>query len=819
MTNDNITLFQKLGLSEQKAKETAKNKKLAAQLEHVIKVTGLLDADECDRAVGTLLYTLASTISGDAAVHLDFLAKEVATKQLLTTDQIAAAIKYAGDHAEIVRADYEKAAGVANRAASGIVITEEDVKASVAAYIAENKQAIEEERYRCLGPTLSKLRKLEALRWANAGLIKSELEAQLAALLGPKDERDAPKKKEKKPKAAPATTITKMATTSAETELADTLTAATSNALFFEGELSRLHKPGGNKQLHPSTMEAHLKATGGQVVTRFPPEPNGYLHIGHAKSININFGYAKAHNGICYLRYDDTNPEAEEEEYFIKIREAVEWLGFTPYKITYSSDYFERLYQLAIDLVKRDKAYVCHCTPEQIHEHRGGDAKGPRTACSHRNRPIEESLVEFTKMHDGFYAEGEAVLRMKMNLEDGNPQFWDLIAYRILDTPHHRTGSEWRIYPTYDYTHCLVDSFENITHSLCTLEFRQSRESYYWLCDALEVYKPVQWEFGRLDVTNTVLSKRKLRKLVEAGVVDGWDDPRLYTLPAIRRRGVPPEAVNAFVREVGVTTANTTIEVSKLDYHIRALLNERARRVMAVLKPLRVVITNLADDYCREVVVPNIPRKPEAGEHTVPFTKHLWIDADDFKEQDTPGYYRLAPGKSVGLLHANAIITCTNVCKHPETGAIEAIECVLEPETAKKPKAFIQWVAKSEAHQSPVKAHTIAMYGSLFKHSNPMDKNAVPDGWMSDINPHSLENIEGALLETGFRSLVHDWYKEQPDKEALCFETCRFQFVRIGFFCLDKHTTLRVDEHGVPQLEGVIVNRTVGLKEDAGKAE
>ncbi|KAI9591226.1 tRNA synthetases class I, catalytic domain-containing protein [Syncephalis fuscata] len=775
MTDDTIALFQKIGLTEQKAKETAKNKKLAPQLEHVIHVAGFT-ADstiECDRAVGTLLYTLASTASGDATAHLDFLAKEIAAKQLLTTDQVAAAIKYADDHKEIVRADYELAAGV------GVVVSEDEVKSIIAAYIAENTTSIQEDRYRSLGPTLSKVKKFEALRWASAALVKTELEAQFEVLLGPKDERDAPKKKEKKPKTAAVapTTITKVVDASSEPGPVDTLTAATSNALFYEGELSRLHKPGGNKQLHPSIMEEHLKATGSRVVTRFPPEPNGYLHIGHAKAININFGYAKAYDGICYLRYDDTNPEAEEEEYFIKIREAVEWLGFAPYKITYSSDYFDRLYNLAIDLIKRGKAYICHCTAEQIHEHRGGDAKGPRTECIHRNRPIEESLTEFTKMHDGYYASGEAILRMKMNLEDGNPQFWDLIAYRILDTPHHRTGSTWRIYPTYDYTHCLVDSFENITHSLCTLEFRQSRESYYWLCDALEVYKPVQWESGRLDVTNTVLSKRKLRKLVETGIVDGWDDPRLYTLPAIRRRGVPPEAVNAFVREVGVTTANTTIEVSKLDFHIRSLLNERARRIMAVLKPLRIVITNLADDYCREVT-------------------HLWIDADDFKEQDTPGYYRLAPGKSVGLLHANAIITCTGIRKDPTT----------------------------DAHRSPVKAHTIHMYGNLFKHSNPMDKTLVPEGWMSDINTNSLENVEGALLETGFRNLVHDWYSEQQklnaDKkdQSLCFETCRFQFVRIGFFCLDKHTKLRVDEQGLPELDGVVINRTVGLKEDAGKA-
>jgi glutaminyl-tRNA synthetase len=541
------------------------------------------------------------------------------------------------------------------------------------------------------------------------------------------------------------------------------------------------------------------------------------LHIGHAKSINITFGYAKAHNGICYLRYDDTNPEAEKEEYFIKIREAVEWLGYKPYKITYSSDYFDKLYELAIELIKRDKAYVCHCTPEQIHAHRGGDEKGPRTACEHRDRPIQESIDEFIKMRDGYYKEGEAILRMKMDLENGNPQFWDLVAYRVLDTPHPRTGNAWRIYPTYDYTHCLVDSFENITHSLCTLEFRQSRESYYWLCDALEVYKPVQWEFGRLDITHTVLSKRKLLKLVEGGYVDGWDDPRLYTLPAIRRRGVPPEAVNAFAREVGVTTAKTVIEASKLDYHVRALLNERSPRIMAVLCPVRVVITNLPENHCVNVTVPNIPRNPEAGEHTVPFTKYIWIDADDFKEVDAPGYFRLAPGKSVGLLYANVVITCTGVKKDPKTGNITEIECVIEKE-ARKPKAFIQWVAESAAHQSPVRVARVNVYNNLFMHSNPQDKTAVPGGWLTDINPNSLEVFEGALVETGLRDLINKWYAEQPKDRDLWLETCNFQFVRIGFFCLDKNTQLHAGSDGKLQLEKLVLNRIVGLKEDVGKS-
>ena len=319
--------------------------------------------------------------------------------------------------------------------------------------------------------------------------------------------------------------------------------------MFSEGWLGNLHKPGGNPQTRPELMEAHLKATGGKVVTRFPPEPNGYLHIGHSKAITVNFGYARHNGGVCYLRYDDTNPEAEEERYFTSIKETVEWLGFKPYKITYSSDHFQKLYDLAEELIRRDKGYVCHCTgmgitvnsrlivAEEVHKGRGGkDGKeNPRFECVHRNRPVEESLREFRGMRDGKYKPKEAFLRMKQDiLNNPNPNMWDLTAYRVLETPHHRTATTWRIYPTYDFTHCLCDSFENITHSLCTTEFALARESYEWLCDALDVFKPAQREYGRLNLSGTIMSKRKILKLVQGRYVRDWDDPRLYTLVALR---------------------------------------------------------------------------------------------------------------------------------------------------------------------------------------------------------------------------------------------------------------------------------------------
>ncbi|CAG8779967.1 37058_t:CDS:2, partial [Racocetra persica] len=475
-----ITLFQAIGLKEQRAKDTVKNKKLALALQNTISEAGFTRSG-CDKSIGDLLYTLASTVSKDASPHLGYLARAISDNRLTSSDQVTAAIKFAETaNEEINDEEFNRACGV------GVVVTPDQITAAIASHLEANKDALISERYKLLGPLLAQARQIPELRWSNGVAVKNELEKQVIAIIGPKDERDVTVKGKKKDKEPKSTSVSnqKISTPPVESK------KNSIPNMFLEGELSKLHKPGGNKQIKPELMEQHLKATGGKVLTRFPPEPNGFLHIGHAKAINVNFGYAKAHNGLCYLRYDDTNPEAEEERYFDSIRETVEWLGFTPWKITYSSDHFDKLYELAVELIKRDKAYACSCTPEEMHEMRGGDNGGERKECVHRNRPIEESLAEFQKMKEGRYKESEVTLRMKMDMQSGNPQFWDLVAYRVLYTPHHRTGDKWCIYPTYDYTHCLCDSFENISHSLCTLEFRMSRESYYWLCDALEVYKP-----------------------------------------------------------------------------------------------------------------------------------------------------------------------------------------------------------------------------------------------------------------------------------------------------------------------------------------
>jgi glutaminyl-tRNA synthetase len=396
------------------------------------------------------------------------------------------------------------------------------------------------------------------------------------------------------------------------------------------GEALNFFKPGENYKTDgyvttektTELIKKHLKETGGKVTTRFPPEPNGILHIGHAKAINFNFGYAKAHDGVCYLRFDDTNPEKEEEKYFKGIIDVVTWLGYTPSKITHASDQFDKLFALAVDLIQRDLAYVCHQKADELKGHNVESSPW-------RNRCKEESLKLFNDMRKGKFDEGEASLRMKHTMEDGKE---DPVAYRIKYAHHARVGDKWCIYPTYDFTHCINDSLENITHSLCTKEFQARRSSYYWLNNALDLYCPVQWEYGRLNLNYTVVSKRKLMKLIQEGICFDWDDPRLFTLSGMRRRGYPPEAVNMFCAKVGVTMAQTTTDITLLESCVRTVLNLTAPRAMAVLEPLKVTIENYPHDSKIEITAPNFPADESKGNHTVFFDKVIYLDAVDFVE-------------------------------------------------------------------------------------------------------------------------------------------------------------------------------------------
>lgn len=548
------------------------------------------------------------------------------------------------------------------------------------------------------------------------------------------------------------------------------------------------HKPGENYKTEgyvktPNTdaiLAKHLKETGGQVRTRFPPEPNGILHIGHAKAININFGFAEAHNGICFLRLDDTNPEAEKDEFVKSIAEMVKWLGYKPYKVTYSSDYFDQLHDYAVDLIKRGLAYVCHQKP---HELRGFNPP----PSPWRDRPINESLTLFRDMRLGKFDEATASLRMKFTMEEGKQ---DPVAYRIKFVPHHRTGDKWCIYPTYDFAHCLCDSIENITHSLCTKEFQNRRSSYYWLCNALDIYCPVQWEYSRLNINYTVVSKRKLKALIDANIVSGWDDPRLYTLESLRRRGFPPEAIKEFCAKLGVTGANSAVHPHMIEAEVRDYLNSKAPRTMAVLEPLKVYIENFNELFPNQeshvIEVPDFPADPDnSTTHKVLIEPTIYLEQSDFKNSSEPdkNFRRLTLIQPVGLRYIHLIITVKDAKLNEQGEVIELIVTGQKADQAPKPKAFIQWVAKPATCE-------IRAYGTLFDMENP---ESHPEGLFASCRKDSLQIYQ--------KSMVAGYLVGLPSYSI-------FQFERIGYFSIDPDSTA----------SKLVFNRTVSLKEDKGKA-
>ncbi|XP_053173556.1 glutamine--tRNA ligase [Scomber japonicus] len=772
---DPVTLFISIGLSEQKAKETLKNEALSATLKDAItqaqRVSG---SSELDKAMGTLLYSMASRLKDTK--RLAFLSDTIAKRKICTELQLAAALDFVKSHPQdpLNEKEFEAACGV------GVVVTPEQIEDAVETVIKKHKEQLVKERYHFnMGLLMGEAR--AALKWADGKVIKNEVDMQVLHLLGPKTEADLEKKaKPQKTKVAEKDVKAKKEEVAVN---GDVMTGEGKSLMEqLRGEALKFHKTGENYKTEgyvvtPNTMnllKKHLEISGGQIRTRFPPEPNGILHIGHAKAINFNFGFAKANSGICFLRYDDTNPEKEEEKYFTAIKDMVEWLGYEPYTVTHASDNFQQLYDLAVDLIRRGHAYICHQKGEELKGHNVPPSPW-------RDRPIEESLVLFERMKKGLFSEGEATLRMKMIMEDGK---MDPVAYRIKYTPHHRTGDEWCIYPTYDYTHCLCDSIENITHSLCTKEFQARRSSYYWLCNALDVYCPVQWEYGRLNLTYTVVSKRKIIKLVETGVVRDWDDPRLFTLTALRRRGFPPEAINNFCARVGVTVSQTTTEPHLLESCVRDVLNDTAPRAMAVLEPLKITITNLPENSMSEVRVPDFPANESKGSHTVPFTRTIFIEQSDFREVMEKGYKRLSLEQPVGLRHAGYVISVQKVIKDSQGKVVELEVTCCSSDTAEKPKAFIHWVSQ------PLKCE-VRLYERLFLHKHPEDPSEVPNGFLSDINPNSL-NISSALVDTSVRG-------------AKVFD--KFQFERVGYFSLDPDSTA----------DKLVFNRTVTLKEDPGK--
>jgi glutaminyl-tRNA synthetase len=533
---------------------------------------------------------------------------------------------------------------------------------------------------------------------------------------------------------------------------------------------------------------------GGRVHTRFPPEPNGYLHIGHAKSICLNFGLAAEFGGKCNLRFDDTNPCKEETEYVDSIIEDVRWLGFDwEDRLFYASDYFDQLYEWAVQLITSGHAYVCDLTAEEVREHRGTLTE-PGKESPYRNRGVEENLDLFERMRAGEFPDGARTLRAKIDMASPNLNLRDPVMYRILHAEHHRTGGKWCIYPMYDYTHGESDSIEGITHSICTLEFEDHRPLYDWYVEALGIYHPQQIEFDRLNLTHTLLSKRKLLTLVQNGHVSGWDDPRMPTLCGIRRRGYTPEGIRAFCSRVGVSKTNGTIEIGMLEHAVREDLNKRAQRVMAVLRPLRVVIDNYPEGLVEEVEAVNNPEDAGMGTRKAPFSRVLYIERDDFREDPPKQYYRLAPGREVRLRYGY-FITCTGVVKDEKTGEVSEIHCTYDPATrggnapdGRKVKSTIHWVSAAHAIDAEVR-----LYDHLFSRENPGDDSEGLD-FTAYLNPNSLEVVTNCKLEPSLAGAP-------PGS--------RYQFERLGYFCVDKDSSP----------ERLVFNRTVALRDTWAKIE
>jgi glutaminyl-tRNA synthetase len=530
----------------------------------------------------------------------------------------------------------------------------------------------------------------------------------------------------------------------------------------------------------------------GRVQTRFPPEPNGYLHIGHAKAICIDFGLADEFRGHTNLRFDDTNPEKEETEYVESIKADVNWLGFQWDGLFYASDYFDQLYEWAIKLIKDGKAYVDDLTADEIRKYRGTLTE-PGKDSPYRNRSVEENLNLFERMRAGEFPDGSRVLRAKIDMSSPNLNFRDPVMYRILHAEHHRTGSKWCIYPMYDYAHGQSDSIERVTHSLCTLEFEDHRPLYTWFIEQLGIFPSRQIEFDRLNLTYTLLSKRKLLQLVQEGRVSGWDDPRMPTLGGIRRRGYTPEAVRNFCGAIGVSKTNGSIELAMLEHFVREDLNKRAPRVMAVLRPLKVVIDNYPENQVEEMDAVNNPEDAAAGIRKVPFSRVLYIEQDDFREVPPKGYFRLSPGREVRLRYGY-FVTCTSVVKN-EKGEVAEVHCTYDPAShggnspdGRKVKSTIHWVSAAHAVDAEVR-----IYENLFSKEDPGDVEEGQD-FTANLNPNSLEVIRDAKLEPSL---------------ATAAVGSRYQFERLGYFCVDPDS-----KAGKP-----VFNRTVALKDTWAKVE
>ena len=763
-------------IPETKIEEMLKKKKFVERLKYVLEQSKL---EKGDKELGLLLIQLAEKLNPAYNHRLPLLLKYVIPKEISTSQQLDAAIAYLRKKGEeeIDIKEFENVAGI------GVKITPDDIRKEVVELIKQKLDLIKKQRYNY--PALNLMFDLKnKFTFFDNKLAKEIINEEIDKILGGKNEEElkeeklrkdfeelkAKQKKEKKNFSEEDKK--KLQQIKDELKKYDEKIKKLKEESKQEDEeetetdkLSKLMARDMKSSLNPpELLKKHLEATGGKIITRFPPEPNGYLHLGHAKAMRFCFTSASKNGGHCYLRLDDTNPEKENKEFIESVKENVNWLGYKPWKVTFASDYLQPLYEIAIKLIKKGLAYVDSLTKEQISEYREKKRDSP-----YRNRTIEENLKLFNMMKQGRFEEKECCLRLKIDMQHANPCMRDPVAYRIKYVPHPHAGSDWCIYPTYDFTHCLNDSLENITHSLCTLEFEIRRDSYYWLLEAAEMYRPFVWEYSRLNVSHIVVSKRKLLQLVNSHAVTGWNDPRMPTIDGLRRRGYTPDAINNFVDRVGVTRRGNEniISISWLENSIKTDLDAKAQRTMAVVEPLKIVLKNLEKDIELDTYL--FPKlKEKGGIRKVTLSKVIYIDKTDFKEEEDKDFYGLTPKQEVGIKYGG-IIKFEEIKKDQKGNIIEII-CNYTPES-KKTKGRIHWISDKDSVQAEIR-----LYGYLFLSDDPFHANeeGVSHDPMDDLNPNSLVTKMGALINKDICKNL-----EKLD---------HFQFERIGYFVCDYDT-------------------------------
>ena len=767
--------LKNFGLDEKKIAEILKKKKLAERVKFVLDESKV---DKIEKEVANMLISIAEKLNPAYNHRLPVLIKYVLSKDISTTHQLDFAIDFLKKKGEenVTEDEFKEKCGI------GLKISEDDIKKELDEIIKNYEEKLKKERYKFQTvKILSELRK--KFTFVDPKLTKKIVDEEIDKILGGKNQEeieeeklrkefDTLKKKQKDKKTFTEEDKKRLEEIKNNLKKYDekekSLKTENEEEKSEKDKLSTLMARDMKSSLNPpELLKKHLEFTKGKIYTRFPPEPNGYLHLGHAKAMRFDFGQAEKAGGYTYLRLDDTNPEKETKEYIDSIKENCEWLGYKPFKVTYASDYFDDLYRIAVQLIKEGKAYVDDLPKAVISEYRTQKKDSP-----YRNRTVEENLKLFEQMKQGRFEEKEKCLRLKIDMKHDNPCMRDPVAYRIKYVPHPHAGDKWCIYPTYDFTHCLNDSLENITHSLCTLEFEIRRDSYYWLLEAAHMYRPFVWEFSRLNVTHIVVSKRKLIQLVTSHTTNGWDDPRMPTINGLRRRGYTADSINKFVDSVGVTRRGNEniISIKLLENAIKTDLDTKAPRTMAVINPLKVVLTNLNENVV--IDTPLFPKlKEKGGVRKVTLTKTIFIESNDFKEKvdnNKKPFFGLTPEQEVGLKYAGAI-KLTEIKKDPN-GKILELHCTYDS-SPKKTTGRIHWISDVDSTTAELR-----LYDYLFLSDDPFHANeeGVSHDPMDDVNPNSLV--------TKYHSLVN---------KELC-KNCKsgdhFQFERLGYFVVDPDT-------------------------------